>query len=148
MEFDGMNDIFAEYKNLNIQLKEKEELFDKLVIESEELDSKYDQYQSEFSSVEKDLIKKKEEIFLGKDNYVSKRDRIHSRNVFAFGFLIPFVSGIIFSGFNMSVPMWQLVTNSLVVSMIVGGIEGALFGKKNSKKYTKEYFDSVEYKDL
>ena len=137
MEFDGMKDIFAEYKNLNIQLKEKEVLFDKLVIESEELDSKYDQYQSEFLSVEDEMKKKKEEIFLGKDNYISKRDRIHSRKVFSISFLIPFLSSIIFSAFNMySASMWQLVVNSLVVSMIVGGIEGALFGKKNSKKYT------------
>ena len=135
MEIDNMSDVFNEYKVLSNQLKEKEQWYDILVKKSEELDSKYDLFQSKFICSEKELNKKKEEIYFSKDDYISKKDKIHSKNVFGLSFLIPYISGVIFSLLNIySITFWQLVINSLIVSMAIGGVEGALSAKKNVRK--------------
>lgn len=149
MEIDNMGDIFNEYKVLSNQLKEKEQLYDILLKKSEELDSKYDLSLSKFICSEKELNKKKEEIYFSKDDYISKKDKIHSKNVFGLSFLIPYISGVIFSLLNIySITFWQLVINSLIVSLAIGGVEGALSAKKNVRKFSKEYYETDEYKKL
>jgi len=149
MEKDGINDSFAEYKKLNIQLKELEKLYNDLVQESDELNSRHDYFQNEISSIENDLNEKKKQIYLSKMDYISKRYYRHSRNVFGLSFLIPYMAGTILAMFNFYYfALSKLVLGSLFVSLVISGIEGVLFDKKNKNKYARDYYNSEEYSKL